>query len=146
MARLTVLDSERCIGCQCCVFACARRLGAVSVGSSCIGVRSAGGISRGFRVVVCRACSDPPCAKVCPEDALERRPGGGVVLVPERCIGCGLCREACVLGAVFWDARVNKPLICVHCGQCVRHCPYGVLGLTADREGATVGEGSDAAR
>lgn len=140
MTRLQVIDSERCVGCQCCMFACARRLDAVSLGLSCIGVRSAGGISRGFRVIVCRACADPPCARVCPEDALRLRKGGGVILLSERCIGCGLCRQACVLGAVFWDARVGKPLICVHCGQCARHCPYGVLGLVAEEPAAAAGE------
>ena len=146
MTRLTVIDSERCVGCQCCMFACARRLDAVSLGLSCIGVRSAGGISRGFRVVVCRACADPPCARVCPEDALRPRRGGGVIVLAERCIGCGLCRQACVLGAVFWDARVNKPLICVHCGQCARHCPYGVLGLVKGEPAAAGEEVGGAAR
>jgi len=132
MSRLDVLDTDRCVGCQCCMFACARRDDVVSLSLARISVRSVGGISRGFRVIVCRACSDPACAKVCPEKALRLRPGGGVLLVPERCTGCGLCRTACIIGAIHWDDRVNKPLICVHCGACVRHCPYGVLGLVKD--------------
>jgi len=35
------------------------------------GERCVGGMERGFTVVVCRACNDPPCAKVCPTGALE---------------------------------------------------------------------------
>jgi len=137
MTRLDVLDSERCVGCQCCEFACARRIDVVRLSLACISVRSAGGISRGFRVIVCRACEVPACAKVCPQDALKLRPGGGVTLIPERCTGCGHCRQACIIGAIHWDDRVNKPLICVHCGRCARHCPYGVLGLVkGDRPGA----------
>jgi ferredoxin len=71
--RLSVIDVDRCVGCQSCMFACARRLGEGGLASACIGVRSAGGIRRGF-VVVCRACPDPPCARVCPTDALIPRP------------------------------------------------------------------------
>jgi len=86
-------------------------------------------MERGFIVVVCRACKDPPCAKVCPTEALRPRRGGGVILSPEKCIGCGMCREACPLGAVFWDEERNKPVVCSHCGYCVNYCPHEVLGL-----------------
>jgi len=126
--RLAVVDAERCVGCQCCMFACARRHEA-GLARACIGIRSAGGMERGFVVVVCRACEDPPCAKVCPDGALRRRRGGGVLLDPARCIGCGYCRQACVLGAVFWEDRINKPMICIHCGLCVQFCPHGVLAV-----------------
>ncbi len=125
--RLSVVDVERCVGCQCCMFACSRRLGQGGLAASCIGVRSAGGIRKGFTVVVCRACPDPPCARVCPTDALRPRPGGGVRLDTELCIGCGNCVQACPLGAVFWDGEQQKPLICVYCGYCVSYCPYEVL-------------------
>jgi carbon-monoxide dehydrogenase iron sulfur subunit len=89
--RLSVIDVDRCVGCQSCMFACARRLGEGGLAGACIGVRSAGGIRRGFVVVVCRACPDPPCARVCPTDALVLRPPGGVRLRAELCIGCGNC-------------------------------------------------------
>jgi Fe-S-cluster-containing dehydrogenase component len=129
MARLEVLDTERCVGCQSCMFACSRRVGVAGLTETCIGVRSAGGMENGFVVVVCRACEDPPCARVCPTRALELRKGGGVKLVEDRCIGCGNCVEACITGAVFWDGEANKPMICVHCGYCAGYCPHGVLGL-----------------
>lgn len=132
--RLAVLDSDRCVGCQSCMFACARKHGEGGLGNSRIWVRSDGGIERGFVVIVCRACPDPQCMKVCPAGALTPRRGGGVILVPERCLGCRLCVEACPLGAVFWDEGTNKPAICIHCGFCVKYCPHWVLKLERREE------------
>lgn len=131
--RLAVLDPEKCVGCQCCMFACTRIHKDAGLGKSCIGIKSAGGMQHGFMLIVCRACEDPPCARACPEDALVLRKGGGVLLKAEKCTGCGICRQACILGAVFWDDANLKPLICWHCGYCAQHCPYGVIGL--EKEG-----------
>jgi carbon-monoxide dehydrogenase iron sulfur subunit len=127
--RLSVIDADRCVGCQCCMFACARRPGRGGLEGSCIHVRSAGGIRKGFVVIVCRACPDPPCARVCPTDALVPREGGGVRFHSDRCIGCENCVEACPFGAVLWDRESNEPQICVYCGYCAPYCPYDVLAL-----------------
>lgn len=127
--RLTVLDVDKCVGCQMCMFACARRFAEAGFEASCINVRSAGGMERGFKVVVCKACTDPPCARVCPTNALKIREGGGVRLEPSKCIGCGNCVDACIIGCVFWDDEINKPMICVHCGYCAEYCPHGILKL-----------------
>jgi Fe-S-cluster-containing dehydrogenase component len=129
MSRLEVVDAQRCTGCQLCMFACNRRQGIVGLDASCIGIRSAGGMSRGFVVVVCRACPDPPCAKVCPVEALIVRPEGGVHLDRTRCIGCHNCQQACTLGAVFWDRLQEKPSICIYCGLCADSCPHGVIRM-----------------
>lgn len=125
--RLSVVDTERCVGCQSCMFACARRSGVGGLARTSIAVRSVGGMERGFVVVVCRACEDPPCSRVCPTEALKARGGGGVRFKATECIGCGHCRDACVLGAVFWDEEGNKPVICNYCGYCAEFCPHGVL-------------------
>jgi len=127
--RLSVVDVDLCVGCQLCMFACTRRFGEAGISRSAIQVRSAGGFERGFIVSVCRACPDPPCAKVCPTNALVPRKPGGVTLIPSRCIACKNCVEACPLGAVSWDEEVNKPAICVYCGYCADYCPYGVIKL-----------------
>ena len=40
MKRLSVVDAERCVGCQCCMFACSRRTNSHGLSEACIGVRS----------------------------------------------------------------------------------------------------------
>lgn len=130
--RLTVVDTEKCVGCQSCMFACTRMQGDGGLAKSRIGVRSAGGMERGFVVVVCRACKDPPCAKVCPTGALQPKKNGGVIFDPNKCIGCTLCKDACIIGAIFWDDETNKPMICLHCGYCAHYCPHGVLKVVED--------------
>ena len=111
------------------MFACTRRTGQGGLEESRIHVRSAGGFGKGFVVVVCRACPEPPCAKVCPTDALVPREGGGVRFSSEKCIGCHNCETACPFDAVLWDASADKPRICVYCGYCARYCPYDVIAL-----------------
>lgn len=127
--RLVVTDPDLCVGCMSCMFACSRRFPEAGLAKSAIHVRSVGGFERGFTVIVCRACKDPPCAKVCPTNALVKRKGGGVILYASKCIGCGNCVRACPFGAIQWDYDDNKPVICMHCGFCVNFCPYGVLAL-----------------
>lgn len=133
--RLVVVDPDLCVGCMSCMFACARRFPEGGLAKSAIHIRSVGGFERGFTVIVCRACPDPPCAKVCPTNALIPRRGGGVVLNAGKCIGCGLCVQACPFGAIQWDVDINKPVVCVHCGYCVTYCPHGVLSLEEVRGG-----------
>ena len=134
MKRLSVIDSDRCVGCQSCMFACSRRTGNGGLENSCIHIQSAGGVRKGFEIIVCRACPNPPCAKVCPTDALVLREGGGVRLNPSLCIGCGNCAEACPFGAISWDNHNNKPLICIYCGYCASYCPYDVIALEEIKE------------
>ncbi|MCD5412119.1 MAG: hypothetical protein LRZ90_04705 [Thermodesulfovibrionales bacterium] len=75
--RLVVADMEKCIGCQSCMSACARRQGEAGLANTCIGVKSVGGMARGFIAVVCIACDAPSCAKVCLTNALSPREKGG---------------------------------------------------------------------
>ncbi|UCH87918.1 MAG: 4Fe-4S binding protein [Thermoplasmata archaeon] len=128
--KLKVVHMERCIGCLSCMITCSREVhDCFSTSKSAILVKTQGGEEGNFVVVKCRACSDPPCAEVCPEDALKPREGGGVVLIAEKCNGCGQCVDGCIVGAITMDEESAKPIICIHCGHCVKFCPHGVLGL-----------------
>lgn len=127
--KLKVVNQQYCVGCQCCMFACSRRDGNGGLDNSCIGIKSAGGMSKGFKVIVCRACDDAPCARACPTGALTQKKGGGVKLDKSKCNGCGNCVKACMIGAVYWNEHENKPRFCIQCGICAQFCPHNVLEL-----------------
>lgn len=127
--RLAILDNDRCVGCQSCMFACNRRHKLGGLSKSAIHISSVGGIERGFSVRVCRACVDPPCADACPTKALVPRKNGGVRLDKDLCNGCKACITSCILRAITWDEDAVNPIICIYCGICAKYCPYGVIGL-----------------
>lgn len=127
--RLAVIDMDRCVGCQSCMFACNRRHGTGGLARSAIHISSVGGIERGFSVKVCRACVDPPCVYACPQGALVMREGGGIRLQKDLCNGCQACISSCILGAISWNQEDEKPVICIYCGICAKYCPYQVIEL-----------------
>ncbi|MFO8109391.1 MAG: 4Fe-4S binding protein [Thermoplasmata archaeon] len=126
MKQLIIEDDENCVGCGLCMYACARRFGEAGIESSAILATSKSGFERGAKLIVCRACPEPPCAKVCPTDALLPRDGGGVNYDESECIGCGNCIQACSLDAIF-KKKDGKIAVCVHCGYCEAYCPHDVL-------------------
>ncbi|MCL2024043.1 MAG: [Fe-S]-binding protein [Oscillospiraceae bacterium] len=123
-------EMSKCIGCFTCMFVCAgvnRR--DHSINKSCIRVRTSGGLSGRFVAVVCQGCQHPQCAEVCSFGALTPRPGGGVKLDPKHCMGCRRCEKHCIVHAIGFDQDAKKPIICHHCGACVRLCPHGCLSM-----------------
>lgn len=126
MKQLIIENDENCVGCGLCMYACARRLGEVGIRSSGILATSKSGFERGAKIIVCRACGDPPCAAVCPTEALTPKDGGGVSYHEGRCTGCENCIYACAIDAIS-KKEDGKIAICIHCGYCEDYCPHGVL-------------------
>lgn len=129
MKVLRLADAEKCVGCGLCMFACSRknvRDQHIGIGHAGIRAVSLSGFERGATVIFCHACREPPCAQVCPTNALKPRKGGGVTYSERDCLGCGTCMSACRIGAIF-KRDDGKIAVCIHCGYCVDFCPHGVL-------------------
>jgi Fe-S-cluster-containing hydrogenase component 2 len=77
-----------------------------------------------------------PCLTICPEEAIEEA-DGAIIINEDVCIGCGLCRDACPIGAIHMDESgiAKKCNLCIdqETPRCVLTCPTG--GLCVDSEG-----------
>lgn len=131
MPRILHADQmKKCIGCYSCMLACARTVHQdFSPYKSAIQIRSVGGLQSRLVADICRGCKEPPCAAACNCGSLTPRPGGGVRFKKEKCLGCGDCVDACVIGVIRFDREENRPIICIQCGTCVRYCPHEVLSM-----------------
>jgi len=130
-------EMRKCIGCFSCMSVCACfNQKNHSLIKSAIKVRTTGGMTSNFIAIVCLGCKEPACMEVCPSHALKKRPGGGVLLDEEKCIGCRRCEDACAVRAVNFDHETKKPIICRHCGVCAQYCPHGCLVMVDEKEAA----------
>lgn len=133
--KILTVDVERCTGCRLCEAACSLRFDSRCrpSASRIAVVRFADSVRP--RPSVCRHCADPPCAAVCPTEALVRDEATGAVLhLRSRCIGCFACAQACPFGAVGADPETGDPVKCDLCGgdpACVPACPQTALRFEA---------------
>lgn len=80
--------------------------------------------------VVCWHCDPCDALEACPHGAFERGDDGCVSVKEDECVGCRICVDACVIGAIQLHPARNTPLICDQCGGsplCVQACPTKAL-------------------
>lgn len=90
--EVLVIDLDKCIHCNECEEACARRHGHSRMNRKGMVI---GNISI---ATACRQCADPVCM-LCSRAGIARHPDGEVYIT-ESCIGCGICAERCPYGAI----------------------------------------------
>lgn len=104
---MMVIDTRKCVGCHACTVACVAENklppGVVyrPVLEEVTGTFPK--VSMKFFPRPCMHCDSPPCVPVCPADATAQRPDGIVAVDYDKCVGCGLCVEACPYGARTLD-------------------------------------------
>lgn len=85
--EVLIIDLDKCVHCNECEEACARRHGHSRMNRKGMVV---GNISI---ATACRQCQDPVCM-LCSRAGIARLPTGEVYIT-ESCIGCGICAERC---------------------------------------------------
>lgn len=123
-----VIDLRKCFGCHACSVACkAQQDVPLGVWRSWINVTESGtypNVQRSFLPVLCNHCENPPCVPVCPADATHKREDGIIFVEEDKCIGCGLCVEACP-----YKMRYLNPVsgLAQKCDFCVERIEQGIV-------------------
>jgi Fe-S-cluster-containing hydrogenase component 2 len=127
MNKILIVDYEKCTGCRNCEMAC-----------SVFHVRANNPTKAAIRIVkwerqglnvpvICQQCEEPPCADICPVQAISRNADTGALVVDyDLCVGCRMCVVACPFGAASFDRDRRQSIKCDLCGDeepwCVRFC------------------------
>lgn len=130
------IDLRKCIGCHACTIACkAEHDIPVGVNRCWVKTVEKGSFPdtrRFFFPVLCNQCTDAPCVRICPTNALFKRRDGIVDLHGDSCIGCRACMQACPYDQLFIDPNTHTAEKCNFCANrienqllpaCVSVCP-----------------------
>ena len=138
------IDAARCTGCHLCEIACSMAHHRIcSPKHSRIKIHALKNPDH-YIPVICQACDDAPCIKVCPVNARTREHNGTVTTNDERCIGCRACLYICHLGSPAINPDSGQTMTCYMCTDersgpwCVTACrTEGALRLFVDSDFTT---------
>ena len=129
-----IVDHESCWGCKTCEVAC-KQENRTADGVKLVSVAEEGPnlidgrLNLVYRVNQCRHCDDPPCAEACPEEAIDKRSDGIVVMDYDLCTGCRSCIEVCPYDAIDFDRQKG---IAQKCNLCHHRVDQGLIPACAD--------------
>lgn len=156
--KTLLIDASRCVQCCNCQIACKdEHCGndwspiAKPQGEGQFWVRvdqhevSSGTRTRVTRVpMVCQHCAKPACMDVCPNGAISKRDDGIVLIDPEKCEGCGTCRDACPYDMIYENVELGISQKCTMCAhlldegwdrpRCVAACPSDALRFVDEED------------
>lgn len=130
------IDQRTCIGCHACTVACKTEhdipVGQFRTWVKYVDKGEYPTTTREMGVMRCNHCTNAPCVKGCPTNALFIREDGIVDFDNELCIGCKMCMQACPYDAIYIDKNTNTAAKCNFCAHridqglepaCVQVCP-----------------------
>ena len=131
-----IIDNRKCIGCHACSTACKSEnevpLGVYRTWVKYVETGTFPDVRRHFQVTRCNHCANPPCARICPTEAMYQRADGIVEFDNSVCIGCKACLQACPYDAIYIDPDSGTAAKCHYCAHrtdiglepaCVVVCP-----------------------
>ena len=131
-----IIDNRKCIGCHACSTACKSEnevpLGVYRTWVKYVETGTYPDVRRHFQVTRCNHCANPPCARICPTQAMYQRADGIVEFDNSVCIGCKACLQACPYDAIHIDPDSGTAAKCHYCAHrtdiglepaCVVVCP-----------------------
>lgn len=148
------LDLSVCNGCYCCQIACKDEHVAndwspyakpqPDTGQFWIGITEqirgqVPKVKMTYIPKLCNHCDDAPCIEQCAYDAIEKRDDGLVLIHPDKCTGCKLCKDTCPHDAIYFNENLNLAQKCTGCAhlldndddwdvpRCVDQCPTDAL-------------------
>ena len=77
----------------------------------------------------CRQCEKPACGEACPMGAIYADESGIKRVDTNKCVGCGMCTEACPWHMPTVNPATQKSSKCIMCGACAEGCPSGALSI-----------------
>ena len=131
MAKVLMIDYEKCTGCRLCELVCSVKHEGVS-NPSRSRIKIVKWEWEGLYVpMTCPQCPSVPCQAICPVKAIHRDEAlARAVINYEVCIGCRMCVNSCPFGAMGFDALARKVIKCDLCDgdpQCARFCEPGAI-------------------
>lgn len=110
-----LVDAARCTGCKRCMLACSMKHHNV-INPSLSRIRIMRYADQALDVpILCMACDDAPCIKVCPMNARIRLSNGTVVTDTSVCIGCRACVYICPVGSPAVNPFSGQTMTCDMC-------------------------------
>jgi len=131
MAKILMIDYEKCTGCRLCEQVCSVKHEGVS-NPARSRIKVVKWEDEGLYIpMACQQCESAPCISACPTNARCRDEHLGVVATDyDRCIGCRTCLVVCPFGAIGFDPIAKKVISCDLCDgdpTCIRFCETRAL-------------------
>ena len=153
MAKVMLIDIDKCIGCYNCQIACKDEhvdndwspiakpqpdTGQFWMKVTDIIQGTVPKVRVRYMHDICQHCDDAPCIAICDSKAIYKRDDGIVIIDPEKCTGSRQCLNACPYkNVIYFNMDLNISQKCTFCAhlldkgwkepRCVDACPTEAL-------------------